>query len=231
MEGPSPAQYHRLGDVPIFAHVAPELLDELAASCRMRRLPQGQVLCNEGDPGDSLIVLEDGQVRVSRFTPGGREVVLAVTDAPAALGELSLLDGAPRDATITAQRSVAVRMVPRALFQELLAREPGFLQGLLTSLAQLVREGNKRHEDVVGLDVTGRLAKWLLGRATADGVRQAGVLVVSLGRSQGELAAELSMTRTSLNKTLTRLETLGLIEVDREQVLLLRPEGLLDFLY
>jgi CRP-like cAMP-binding protein len=222
-------QPHRLAEVPLFAELPPALRDELAAASRTRHYPQGQVLCNEGDSGDSLIVLEAGQLRVSRYTAGGREVVLAVVEPPAAIGELSLLDGAPRDATITAQRAVQVRLLPRATFLELLEREPAFVRAVLRSLAALVRHGNARHADTVGLDVTGRVAKWLLARATLQGMSEPEGLTVALGRSQGELAAELGMTRTSLNKTLTRLESLGLLTVAQDQVVLRQPERLLDF--
>jgi CRP/FNR family transcriptional regulator, cyclic AMP receptor protein len=138
------APKHRLADVPLFAAVAPHLLDELARASRTRRYAAGQVLWNEGDPGEALLVLEEGQLRVCRFTGAGTEVVLSVVDAPAALGELALLDGAPRDATVIAQQPVTVRLVPRSTFQDLLRREPTVVDGLLRTLAALVRAGNAR---------------------------------------------------------------------------------------
>jgi CRP-like cAMP-binding protein len=230
LTGSSPPRTHRLADVPLFSAIETRVLDELAAICRVRHFPQGQVICYEGDPGDSLIVLEEGRLRISRVTPAGREIVLAVIDAPAAVGELSLLDGGPRDATIIAQRAVSVRLLPRDEFQQLLARDPTFVDGLLITLVRGVRYGNLRHEDIVGLDVTGRVAQWLLRQARALGIREEPGMIVSLGRSQGELAAELSMTRTSLNKTLMRLEALGLLRVDGDAVALYKPAALLDFL-
>ena len=99
-------------------------LDELARESRTRRYAAGQVLWTEGDPGEALLVLEDGQLRVTRMTGSGIEVVLSVIDAPAALGELALLDGAPRDASVIAQRAVTVRLIPRSAFFTFLRREP-----------------------------------------------------------------------------------------------------------
>ena len=162
---------HRLGEVPLFAGLSPALLDQLAVNGRVRRYPAGQVLFSEGDPGDSLVVLEDGQLRVSRYTPAGQEAVLAVVEAPAALGELALLDGNPRDATVTAQRQ-AQRDSYRGWLLSLARSEPTFVEGLLATLAGWVRLANARHADRLGLDVPGRLAKWLLGagRTEATGV-------------------------------------------------------------
>jgi CRP/FNR family transcriptional regulator, cyclic AMP receptor protein len=205
------ASSHRLADVPLFAGLADPALEELARESRVRRYAAGQVLWNEGDPGDALLVLEEGQLRVSRFTAAGVEVVLSVVEAPSALGELALLDGAPRDASVTAQRPVTVRLIPRSSFLALLRREPAVMEGLLRTLAGMVRAGNFRHVTTVGLDVPGRLAAWLLARAKEQQWDQPGRREVTIGRSQGELAAELGTTRSTLNRALNGFEVLGLL--------------------
>jgi CRP/FNR family cyclic AMP-dependent transcriptional regulator len=221
---PSPS--HRLGEIPLFAGLAPQLLDQLAAASRVRTFQAGQELFAEGDPGDSLLILEDGQLRVSRFTPSGQEVVLAVVHAPDALGELSLLDGAPRDATVTAQRLSKVRLVPRQAFLSLLHNEPAFVEGLLKTLARWVRLANARHADLLSLDVPGRLAKWLLARS-----ERAGSATFDLERTQGELALELGTTRSTLNRALKEFEDLGYVTTDNERVItLLKPDSLRAFL-
>lgn len=225
----APAPTHRLGEVPLFAGLSPAVLDELAAASRVRRYPRGQVVWSEGDPGDSLLVLEQGQLRISRLTADGQEAVLAVAEAPAAVGELALLDGAPRDAAVIVQRAVVVRLLPRPAFLALLRREPAAVEGLLRTLAALVRHGNARHADLLGLDVPGRLAKWLLTRAAVSGDRGPDGVVVPLGRSQSELAAELGTTRSTLNRALGELEGLGLLRVEPDRVLIRRLDALLAY--
>ncbi|MEA2582370.1 MAG: family transcriptional regulator, cyclic receptor protein [Thermomicrobiales bacterium] len=213
---------HRLSEVPLFAGLSSTLLDQLAVAGRVRRYPAGQVLFSEGNPGDSLVVLEEGQLRVSRFTPTGQEAVLTVA---AALGELALLDGNPRVASVTAQRPVVVRLVPRSAFLELVRGEPAFVEGLLATLAGWVRLANARHADLLGLDVPGRLAKWLLARTEREGTS-----MFEIGRTQGELAAELGTTRSTLNRALQELVSLGAIETDGERVTILKPDALRAFL-
>jgi CRP-like cAMP-binding protein len=219
------APKHRLADVPLFTALAPHLLDDLARASRTRRYAAGQVLWNEGDPGEALLVLEEGQLRVCRFTGAGAEVVLAVVEAPAALGELALLDGAPRDATVIAQKPVTVRLVPRSTFQDLLRREPTVVDGLLRTLAALVRAGNARHATTVGLDVPGRLAAWLLARVDR-GDRAGRPPEVVIGRSQGQLAAELGTTRSTLNRALNRFEVLGYLSRKDDRVLIRDADAL-----
>jgi CRP-like cAMP-binding protein len=218
---------HRLGEVPLFAGLSPSVLEHLATASLLRRYPAGQVLFSEGDPGEALVVLEEGQLRITRITSTGEEAVLAVVEPPAAVGELALLDGRPRDATVIAQRSVIVRLVPRPLFLDLLRREPAAMEGLLETLAGWVRLANRRHADLVGLDVPGRLAKWLLSRAAdATGTAAPRGATVMLRRSQGELAAELGTTRSTLNKALKGFEDLGLLAIDGDRVVLREPAAL-----
>jgi CRP/FNR family transcriptional regulator, cyclic AMP receptor protein len=220
------APNHHLADVPLFAALPQNVLDDLARASRTRRYGAGQVLWNEGDPGEALLVLEEGQLRVSRFTGAGVEVVLSVVEAPSALGELALLDGAPRDATVIAQRPVTVRFVPRTTFQDLLRREPAVVDGLLRNLATMVRAGNARHALTVGLDVPGRLAAWLLARVGESSTRTQGRPEIVLGRSQGQLAAELGTTRSTLNRALNQFEALGFLSRSGDRVVIRNADAL-----
>ncbi|MCA9863399.1 MAG: Crp/Fnr family transcriptional regulator [Thermomicrobiales bacterium] len=217
---------HRLADVPLLAGLPAPALDALARASRVRRYAAGQVLWNEGDPGEALLVLESGQLRVSRFSGAGVEIVLSVVDAPAAIGELALVDGAPRDASVIAQQPVMVRFVPRSTFHDLLRREPAVVDGLLRSLVAMVRAGNARHAITVGLDVPGRLAAWLLARATEAPASHHGLPEITLGRSQGQLAAELGTTRSTLNRALIGFESLGYLARRGDRVVIRDAQAL-----
>jgi CRP/FNR family transcriptional regulator, cyclic AMP receptor protein len=214
---------HPLSQVPLFAGLSAEALEEIAQGSLLRRYPRGQVLCSEGDPGDGLIVLAEGQVRIGRYTRDGQEVVLSVVDAPAAFGELALIDGAPRSATITATQPVTVCLIGRMAFLALVEREPPMPLALLRTLAGMVRATNERLTDQVALDVPGRLAKWLLARIAEP---DPGDVVVPLPHNQSELAAELGATRVSVNRALKGFEARGAITVERDRVVVHRPDVL-----
>lgn len=225
----SPGSTHSLRSVSLFARLPDDALDRIAQASPPRRYRKGQILCLEGDAGHSLYVLEEGHLRVSQSLPSGEETILAVIEAPAAVGELSLLDGAPRSATLTATTAIVVRTVGRAEFVALLREQPGLVMALMTTLAGIIRRSNERQVDLFGLDVPGRLAKWLLQRSESHGKVMPGGVAFQLGRSQGELAAELGTTRSTLNRTLKGFEEMDLITADGDAIVLADAERLRAF--
>ena len=218
-----------LRTVSIFADLPAAALEQLARNSLPRKYRRGQVLCNEGDPGESIYILEDGQLRVTQWTPAGDEAVLAVVEAPAAVGELSLLDGSPRSATLTAVGPVRVRLIPRKAFMSLIQEQPQIVPGLLATLATLIRRANARQVDLLTLDVPGRLAKWMIERAERIGAPVGQGVQVDLARSQGELAAEIGTTRPTLNRALRGFEEQGIIATDGSLVTILEMEKLVAF--
>ena len=210
-----------LRTVAIFADLPVGALEQLARESLIRTYRRGQVLCTEGDPGESLFVLEEGQLRVTQWNFAGDEAVLAVVDAPAAVGELSLLDGSPRSANLTAAGPVRVRLIPRKAFIALIQDRPQIVPGLLATLATIIRHANARQVDLLTLDVPGRLAKWLIDRAERTGVPTAAGTTFDLARSQGELAAEIGTTRPTLNRALRAFEERGLLSTDGTRITIL----------
>jgi CRP/FNR family transcriptional regulator, cyclic AMP receptor protein len=218
-----------LRNVALFADLPAAALEQLARASLPRKYRKGQILCNEGDPGESIYILEEGQLRVTQWTPTGDEAVLAVVDAPAAVGELSLLDGSPRSATLTAVGPVSIRLVPRKAFVGLWQDQPQIVPALLRTLAEIIRRANARQVDLLSLDVPGRLAKWLIDRADKTGIEVPSGIEIDLGRSQGDLAAEIGTTRPTLNRTLKSFEDYGLITAEGNKVTIIHQDKLAAF--
>ncbi len=227
---PRPAQ-SPLAGVPLFQGLSAESLARLAEQSWSRNYPEGQVLTSEGDPGDTLLIVESGEVRISRYTPSGQEVVLAIVEAPDAIGELALIDGAARSATVTAQAPVQIRVVPRAAFLQFLESNPQAMMRVMQTVVGMVRSTNERLSDILSLDVPGRVAKWLLVRAADRGERSDRGLLVPFELSQGELATELGTTRVSINKALKTFEALNALELQGERILLTNTDLLIEYTY
>src|SRR5688572_23132270 len=105
-----------LGDLP-----APEL-EQVMALMRRRRYGRGQSLMQYGDPGQTLHVLLGGHVKVVLPTETGEEAVLTILGPGDIVGELAVLDGGPRSATVVALEAVETASLERADFLKLLQR-------------------------------------------------------------------------------------------------------------
>ena len=170
-------------NIPLFAGLPADILDGLLASSRVRHFPVGRSCAAKGTPANDLLLLEGrpgpGQP-VRRGWPGGGA---GRVDAPASFGEISLIDGMPRAATLIALTDIQVRYLGRRQVMDLAERVPGVAMAMLRSMAAMVRATNDRLVDVVALDVPARLARWLLAQAG-----ESGHLVVGSPRNRSEPA-------------------------------------------
>ncbi|MBN1954115.1 MAG: cyclic nucleotide-binding domain-containing protein [Anaerolineae bacterium] len=106
---------------------------------RTVHLEDGQVLFQRGDPGDALYVIESGTVRIFTVDDNGREITLNNLDAGEAFGELALLDGRPRSASISAIGPVTLHRLSRQDFLERVHRSPALTQSVIQLLSDRAR--------------------------------------------------------------------------------------------
>jgi CRP-like cAMP-binding protein len=96
----------------------------------------GEVVVREGDPGDALFVVVDGRFEVKKA-----DRVLHTIEKGAVFGELALLDGAPRAATVVASSGGKLLRIPRAEFEALLDESPELARGVIRTLLGHLRGG------------------------------------------------------------------------------------------
>jgi CRP-like cAMP-binding protein len=123
-----------LGRLPPFSELSPEELLHVTSIAERRAVEPGEVLFSEGDEPDGLYVVADGELVVER---GGRE--LARLGRGEIVGELSVLDGAPRSATARSRSGAELYFVGREAFLELCDASPALVQGLVRSMARRLR--------------------------------------------------------------------------------------------
>ncbi len=132
-----------LRQVPMFAPLDPEDLEELAGVVEERRFDPGMDLCREGDAGDAVFLIVRGHVRVFTGGRGGRsgnhERTLSTLGEGACIGEMAVFDHAPRSATVRAEDRVRALVVPGEGFLALLADRPEMNQAIITELVRRMR--------------------------------------------------------------------------------------------
>lgn len=203
---------HALSTSSLLSGLPTETLTQLATLARRRSYRRGEIICHQGDPGDSLHIIEFGTVKVVVDAESGSEAVLTILGPRKCFGELALIDGEPRSATIEALENVETIVLRRADFMEIVRTNPPALDALLSCMAQLIRRLTDDVATLSFLDLEGRLAKKLIelgdtyGRPVEDGIE------IRLPFTQEDLAAMIGATRTSVNKALGWYEDQGAIQ-------------------
>jgi CRP/FNR family transcriptional regulator, cyclic AMP receptor protein len=179
----------------------------------VRVLPR-EVLFEEGTPATSLYVVESGSLKVSRRTGTGRQRIVALLGPGALFGELSMLDGSARDATVTAVSRSELLELPQAGFDAWLSEHPGSVGVLLGILAARLRQSNEVVGEMVFADVPSRVARLVLRLSDQLGQpADDGSVVVEHGLTQDELAQFVGAARETVNKALAQLVARGSIEL------------------
>ncbi|HEX3246884.1 MAG TPA: Crp/Fnr family transcriptional regulator [Chloroflexota bacterium] len=201
-----------------------EELEHLARTMRRRSYRRGEVVFHQGDPGESLHVVCHGKLKVVIIGDNGEEAVLAILGPSDVFGEMAVLDGGPRSATVTALEPVETAVLSRADFIQLLRRMPSAVDGLLASLAQTIRQADEDIGGLMFLDLHGRLARKLLELADTYGEPSDGSTLIRVQLTQEELAGMIGATRASVNKILGYFEDRGAIQRHGRQIVVCKPD-------
>jgi CRP-like cAMP-binding protein len=208
-----------LRQVELFAGLSEDVLQQIAAVARPREYDKGELLTIEGDVGDALLVLISGSATVFRTSPDGERAALNVLEPPDVLGEIALLDGAPRSASVEATEPTVALALSRQEFFGLLRQQPAVLEPLMRQLGTMVRRLTEQAADHVFLDLAGRVAKALLRLA---GPGSPPVVAIT----QSRLAEISGGTRQSVNQVLGGFAQRGLVHLEGRRVLLTDVAGL-----
>jgi CRP/FNR family transcriptional regulator, cyclic AMP receptor protein len=128
-----------LREIPLFATLSPQELQELLMQLEKENYPPNTVIFWMDEPGDKLYVIEKGQVRISYSNKEGKEIVLNTLGENAFFGELSLLDGGLHTATARTVRETNLLTIDKGAFYNFLDKHPQFSQTLLTVLVDRLR--------------------------------------------------------------------------------------------
>jgi len=129
----------------LFARVDDETLGVCASTLRVRRYRKGETIFHQGDPGDSLYIIEAGSVKIVLPTPEGDEgAIIATLVRGDFFGELALLDGAPHSATAVAMEPTEAQILRRDRFEDLVDTQPQLRQALFAGHASSPRTTTRK---------------------------------------------------------------------------------------
>jgi CRP/FNR family transcriptional regulator, cyclic AMP receptor protein len=193
---------------------------EIAAYAMPRSFAAGDSICRLGDHGDSMMAVIVGTVRISRSTRRGNEIILADLGSGELFGEIALLDGKPRSASVVALTNCELMFLERRSVIPFLERNPAARMKLMEMLCARIRRSDERMSDIAFFNLPIRLAKALLNYQPEVRVG------MKISLSQSELAEMVGGTREKVNRCLRDWQRQGIIELKNRWTIVRKPEAL-----
>ena len=204
--------------VSFFADLPEEEIKALSSATKRRTFRASEVIFHRDDPGQVLYMIKEGKVKICIISPDGQEVSLAVLGKGEYFGEFALLDGLPRSTDTVALEKVECYTLQRSDFLNAILKNPKIAILVLEALSKRLRTTDQMVEDLIFLDVYGRVAKKLLELADAHGVKTGEGVLIDVRLTQQELASMVGASRESVNKVLGYFTDKNFISTDKHRI-------------
>jgi len=213
-----------LAYVPIFSELPKETIDKIALAGSRKSYKKDSVILMEEEAGSALFVIISGKVKISRTSNDGREVILSILDESDFFGEMAILDGLSRSATVVAIEESELFIIQRNDFLEMLKQFPEISIALLTELTSRLRVADMKIKALSLKDAEGKVATVILQLADDMGKIKQGVVEIEKLPLQQDLANMAGTSRETISRTLHTFAKKGLVELDGSKLRILNYE-------
>lgn len=217
--------------VPLFSELSEPELERVAQVAVPRSFPRETRVFHEGDAGDACYIIRSGSCRVTREHPDGRAITLANLGPGSIFGELAMLDGESRSASVEAAEDTELVALPARDVRALIRTNPEMGEKVVVALTRRLREANERITrqsfQTVPSRVAGVLNQLLAEEGMSPQVRDG----VTIRLRQSDLAQLAGTSRESVSRFLATLERAGVVRVGRAKVTVIEPERLNAYIF
>ncbi len=211
----------------LFQPLTAEERQRLFAYAHARRYAAGETIFLKGSPGQGMMAVVSGEVRISAPSADGKEIILALIHAGEVFGELALLDGKERTADAVAVSPCEIVTLDRRDILPVLRQQPELCLKLLEVVCERLRRTDALVEEILFLNIPKRLAKALL-RAAGRRISPTKAAQLHVRLSQRDLGAMIGGTRESVNRCLAEWQRQGIIRIDDGVIVIANPTALGD---
>jgi CRP/FNR family transcriptional regulator len=215
--------------VPLFSDLSQQELKRIAQVAVPRSFPKGTRVFHEGDHSDACYIVRSGSCRVMREHSDGRAITLANVGPGEFFGELAMLDGEVRSASVEALTDAELLALSARDVRALLARHPEITVKLVVALTRRLRETNERVSRQSFQTVPSRVAG-VLSQIVAEEA-SSGDEGITVRMNQTDLAQLAGTSRESVSRFLAQLERAGVVKCGRGRVTVLDPPKLRNYIF
>lgn len=214
-----------LSDIDLFSDLPGSDLEALAKRCRWRRYAPDQQVIGHQDRTTDVYFIASGRVRVTVYSPSGKEVSFRDLGAGKSFGELSAVDGEPRSANVIALTETLLASLPADTFRRMLTEHPELATRMMGYLAGLVRKLSDRVVEFSVLAVRNRIHAELLRLARDHRVAD-NRAIISPAPTHANFATRVSTHRERVTRELRALSRDGLLQQRRGELVVLDVDRL-----
>lgn len=222
-ERPKKLVFIELSKLPLLAGVDAAVIQKMAQVLQVRTAARGQPILHKGGPGDHLLFLLSGRLQASDITEDGREVGLSFLMAGDYFGELSVIDGLPRSATVVAIEPSTYALLPRAQALELMHTNPLVAERMFKRLALGIRRAST-YRMILGIPNAFRRVYALLDYLARE--HPGGLVVVDQLPTQQEISIMVNTSRETVSRAIHALIDRGVVEKDLRRLIVRQPDVL-----
>ncbi len=220
-----------LRSVPLFADLEAGELERFSRVAVPRAFPAGTRVFHEGDHSDACYIVRSGSFRVTREHSDGRAITLAALGPGDIFGELAMLDGEVRSASVEALADGELLALPAGDVRSLLSRHPEITVKLVRALVRRLRDANERISRQSFQTVPGRVAGVLSQLVAEEAPVASESGEVTIHMNQVDLAQMAGTSRESVSRFLADLERAGVVRSGRGRVTVLDPPKLRNYIF
>jgi len=203
---------------PLFENLTPAECRRLESSARLRSFKPREIVYFPAEPGETVLLLTRGRVKIKAVTPDGRESILAFVEAGEVFGELAIVDAAPRDEFAECVEAAQVLALPRGEVLWLMARRPDVALHVTKLLGFRRRRVENRLRNILFRSTRERTVALLVELLEQHGRPAGKEWEIGLRLSHQEFANLIGATRESVTATLGQLQREGLIAIRRRMI-------------
>ena len=217
------------GNVPLFGGLSTR---DLSAVCDMmvrKHFLAGEIIVKEEEEeGQTFFVIASGVVHVAVMTSEGKSAVLATLKRGDFFGEMALLDGEPRSASVVAAQECDLLLLYRRVFLDMLQRFPKIAIHLLTEMSQRLRRANHHINTLSMMSVYGRVADVLIELSKEHGIRAKDMILIYNRPTHQTIANMAGTSRETVSRILSQLQKKRYIAIDGKKMVILNEKKLYD---
>jgi len=213
-----------LKQCPLFAGLREEDLKRIRGIALLKQVGKREVLFSDGEQAKGFYVILSGKVKLYKISPEGKEQILHMVSAPDAFAEAALFHEGSYPAFAEALVDSQLLFFPKRDFIHLIERNPQLSINMIVSLSHFLRKFASLIEELSLKEVSSRVAKYLIDLSLKSAKDGKNPTEVDLDLSKTQLASKLGTISETLSRTLSKMKAKGVIDVNKNKILILNRE-------